>query len=67
MMIIMLVRLFFTNVLDCNTIIETKNVEFFEHNYPLNDKISHVIKTLNASLPNLKKIDKIDRNPKSYL
>lgn len=30
-----------SNVLDCNTIIETKNVEFFEYIYPLFDKISH--------------------------
>ena len=24
-----------SEVLDCNTIIETKNAEFFEHNFPL--------------------------------
>ena len=28
-------------VLDCNTIIETKNVKFFEHIFPLSSKISH--------------------------
>ncbi|XP_059284843.1 protein transport protein SEC24 C-like [Lycium ferocissimum] len=30
-----------SDVLDCNTIIETKNAEFFEHIFPLSDKISH--------------------------
>ena len=29
------------DVLQCNTIIETKNVEFFEHIFPLFEKISH--------------------------
>lgn len=28
-------------MLDYNTIIETKNTKFFEHIYPLNEKISH--------------------------
>jgi len=31
-----------SDVLDCNTTIETKNVEFFEHIFSLCDKISHV-------------------------
>ena len=30
-----------SDVLDYNTIIETKNVEFFEHIYPLNEKFSY--------------------------
>ena len=30
-----------SDVLECNTIIETKNVEFFEHIFPLSEKISH--------------------------
>ena len=29
------------DVLECNTIIETKNAEFFEHIFPLFEKISH--------------------------
>ena len=29
------------DVLECNTIIETKNAEFFEHFFPLSEKISH--------------------------
>ena len=29
------------DVLECNTIIETKNAEFFEHIFPLSGKISH--------------------------
>ena len=29
------------DVLECNTIIETKNAEFFEHIFPLSEKISH--------------------------
>ena len=28
-----------SDVLECNTIIETKNVEFFEHVFPLSEKI----------------------------
>ena len=32
-----------SDVLDCNTIVETKNAEFFEHIYPLKtENISHV-------------------------
>jgi hypothetical protein len=31
-----------SDVLDSNTIIETKNVEFFGHIFPLSDKSSHV-------------------------
>ena len=30
-----------SDVLECNTIIETKNAEFFEHIFPLSEKISH--------------------------
>jgi len=30
-----------SDVLDYNTIIETKNAEFFEHIYPLNEKSSY--------------------------
>ena len=30
-----------SDVLECNIIIETKNVEFFEHIFPLFEKISH--------------------------
>ena len=30
-----------SDVLECNTIIETKNVKFFEHIFPLSKKISH--------------------------
>ena len=30
-----------SDVLECNTIIEIKNVEFFEHIFPLSKKISH--------------------------
>ena len=39
-----------SDVLDCNTIIETKNAEFFEHIYPLRDKISHTTESLNRPL-----------------
>ena len=31
-----------SDILECNTIIETKNVELFEHIFPLSEKISHV-------------------------
>ena len=30
-----------SDVLECNTIIETKNIEFFEHIFPLSEKFSH--------------------------
>ena len=30
-----------SDVLECNTIIETKNTEFFEHIFPLYENISH--------------------------
>ena len=30
-----------SDVLECNTVIETKNAEFFEHIFPLFEKISH--------------------------
>ena len=33
-----------SNVLECNTIIETKNANFFEHIFPLFEKISHTPK-----------------------
>ena len=46
-----------SDLLDCNTITETKNVEFFEHIYPLSNKISHIMKTLNAPSSPLEKID----------
>ena len=31
-----------SGVLECNTIIETKNAEFLEHIFPLSEKISHI-------------------------
>ena len=31
-----------SDVLACNTIVETKNAKLFEHIYPLFEKISHV-------------------------
>ena len=49
------------NLVDYGTIIETKNVEFFKHIYPLSDKISHATKTLNAPLLNLEKTDEVLR------
>ena len=48
-----------SDVLQYNTIIETKNVKFFEHIYPLNDKISHVTKILSTPLDDINKINKI--------
>ena len=30
-----------SDVLECNIIIETRNIEFFEHIFPLYEKISH--------------------------
>ena len=35
-----------SDVLECNTIIETKNAEFFEHIFPLSKKISHMPTTV---------------------
>ena len=32
-----------SDVLECNTIIETKNAEFFEHIFPFSKKISHTL------------------------
>jgi hypothetical protein len=36
-------RVLKSDVLDSNTIIETKNIEFFEHIFPLSDKNSHAL------------------------
>ena len=47
-----------SDVLESNTIIETKNAEFFEHIYPLKEKVSHATKTLDAPLDD--DVDKID-------
>ena len=41
------------DVLQCTTIIEMKNAKFFEHIYPLNDKISHATEVLNTPLDNV--------------
>ena len=42
-----------SDVLDHNTIIETKNVEFIEHIYPLKEKISHTPIINNAPINNI--------------
>ena len=47
---------FKSDVWDHNTIIETKNVEFFEHIYPLKEKISHT-PIFNNALINNNRID----------
>ena len=47
-----------SDVLESNTIIETKNAEFFEHIYPLKEKVSHATKTLDAPLHD--DVDKTD-------
>ena len=52
-----------SDVFECNTIIETKNVEFFEHIYPLCDKISQT-KLLNKPLSNSKQTNEILRKSK---
>ena len=36
-----------SDVLECNTIIETKNAEFFEHIFPLSKKIYHTPTSVN--------------------
>ena len=36
-----------SDVLECNTIIETKNAEFFEHIFPLYEQISHTPTSVN--------------------
>ena len=36
-----------SDVLECNTIIDTKNAEFFEHIFPLFEKISHTPTSVN--------------------
>ena len=41
-----------SDVLDCNTIIETKNAEFFEHIYPLSEKISRSLVDNNTTYDN---------------
>ena len=55
---------FNNDVLECNTIIETISVEFFEHIYPLKEKASHATKTSNIPLDNVDKIDNVLRRSK---
>ena len=53
-----------SDVFKCNKIIETKNVKYFEHIYPLNEKVSHATKTSNAPLDDVDKIDDVLRRGK---
>lgn len=51
-----------SDVLDCNIIIETKNVEYFEHIFPLCDNTSH--ETVERHNENASNIEKLRRTKK---
>lgn len=57
----------FLVVLDSKTIIETKNAEFFEHTFPLSDKISHVpVERDNEPIPNIEELRRSKRPRKDF-
>ena len=56
-----------SDVLDCNTIIETKNAEFFENIFPPCDKISHApVERENESTSNIEELRRSKRPRKEY-
>lgn len=56
-----------SDVFDCNTIIETKNVEFFEHIFLLCDRISHApVKKNNENTSNIEELRRSKRPRKEY-
>ena len=55
-----------SGVLDCNTIIETKNAEFFEHIFLLSNKISHPPVEINREITSIEKLRKSKRPRKEF-
>ena len=56
-----------SDVLDVNTIIETKNAEFFEHIFSLYDKISHApVERENESTSNIEELRRSKKPRKEY-
>ena len=55
-----------SDVFECNTIIETKkkSTKFFKYIYPLNEKVSHATRTLNAPLDDVDKSNMVSRRSK---
>ena len=55
-----------SDVLDCNTIIETKNAEFFEHIFPLSNKISHAPVEINKETTSNKELRRSKKPRKEF-
>jgi len=55
-----------SDVLDCNTIIETKNAEFFEYIYPLSDKNFHTPVETNREITSNEELRRSKRPRKEY-
>jgi len=55
-----------SDALDCNTIIETKNTEFFEHIFLLSDKISHTPVETNSEITSNEELRRSKKPRKEY-
>ena len=55
-----------SDVFDCNTIIETKNVGFFKHIFSLSNKISHAPVEINKEITSNEELKRSKRQRKEF-